>query len=82
VLAWFVSRGLHRVALRELTAPSALPLLGTVAFLAVAQLADIDHPALSWLDHLGMEEPMELLAVICVNASLLAKLVPWVKRCS
>lgn len=82
VLAWCVSRGLHRVALRELFSPTALPLVGTLAFLAVGELADIDHAALRWLEDLSVEEPMELLAVVCVNASLLEKLRPWVTRCS
>jgi len=85
VVVWCVSRGLHRVAIRELRSPTSLPLAGTVAFLAIAQLADIDHPALGAL--LGnvaivrklSEEPMELLAAICINATLLAKLLPFVK---
>lgn len=80
VVAWVISRGLHRVAIREILSPTSLPLVGTVAFLALAQLADIDHPGLEAL--FGQvtvvrklrEEPMELLAVICLNASLLAKL--------
>lgn len=80
VLAWVVSRGLHRVAIREILSPTSLPLVGTVGFLALAQLADIDHPVLEGL--FGQvtvvrklrEEPMELLAVVCMNASLLAKL--------
>jgi hypothetical protein len=82
VIGWVVSRGLHRVAFREIVSPTTLPLLGTVAFLAIAQLADIDHPALQWLEALSVEEPMELMAVVCVNASLIAKLAPWMKRCS
>ena len=80
VFAWAISRGLHRVVLRELLSPTALPLIGTVVFMGIGQLADMDHPALDRL--LGpdsvlrdlCEEPMELLAIICVNASLLAKL--------
>jgi hypothetical protein len=86
VLAWVWSRGLHRVVLREALSSTSLPLVGTVVFLGISQLADIDHPVLASL--LGQyavvrrmrEEPMELLAVICVNASLLAKLAPWLKR--
>lgn len=80
VVAWAVSRGLHRVAIRELLSSTSLPLIGTVGFLAFAQLADIDHPALSALFGDGptarklREEPMELLAAVCLNASLLAKL--------
>ena len=81
ILGWVWSRGLHRVAIREILSPTALPLVGTVLFLAIAELADIDHPVLTGL--LGQfalvrrlrEEPMELLAVICVNASMLAKLL-------
>jgi hypothetical protein len=80
IFAWCVSRGLHRVVMREIVSSNSLPLVGTVVFMAIAQLADIDHPVLSPL--LGdfavvrklREEPMELLAVVCVNASLLAKL--------
>ena len=80
ILAWCLSWGLHRVVVREALSLNSLPLVGTVAFLAIAELADIDHPVLSLL--LGdfavvrklREEPMELLAVICVNASMLAKL--------
>jgi hypothetical protein len=80
VFVWARSRGLHRVVLRELLAPTSLPLVGAVAFMAIGQLADIDHPLVEAL--LGRstmlrdlwEEPMELLAIICVNASLLAKL--------
>src|SRR5262249_30691120 len=79
VLGWAGSRGLHRVVLREAFSSTSLPLVGTVVFLGISQLADIDHPVLASL--LGQyavvrrmrEEPMELLAVICVNASLLAK---------
>ena len=86
VLAWGMSQGLHRVMLREIFSRTSLPLVGTVVFLAIAQLADIDHPVLASL--FGQfalvrrirEEPMELLAVICVNASLLAKLSPWIRR--
>jgi hypothetical protein len=85
VLAWAMSRGLHRVVLREIFSSTALPLVGTVVFLAISQLADIDHPVLASL--FGQfaivrrmrEEPMELLAVICVNASLIAKLSPFLK---
>jgi hypothetical protein len=86
VLGWAFSQGLHRVVLREVFSTTSLPLVGTVAFMALAQLADIDHPVLASLFGQAAlvrrirEEPMELLAVICVNASLLAKLAPWVKR--
>ena len=85
VLAWAVSQGLHRVVLGEVFSTTSLPLVGTVAFMTLAELADIDHPVLAALfGQLALvrrvrEEPMELLAVICVNASLLAKLVPWFK---
>jgi hypothetical protein len=80
VLGWAAARGLHRVVLREVFSTTSLPLIGTVVFLAISQLADIDHPILGSL--LGQyavvrrmrEEPMELAAVICVNASLIAKL--------
>jgi len=85
VLAWAMSQGLHRVVLREIFARTSLPLVGTVVFLGISQLADIDHPILASL--FGQfavvrrmrEEPMELLAVICVNASLIAKLSPFLK---
>jgi hypothetical protein len=85
VLAWSISQGLHRVIAREILSTTALPLAGSVLFMTIAQLADIDHPALAPV--LGefavvrgiREEPMELLAVICVNASLLAKLAPWAR---
>jgi hypothetical protein len=85
VLAWAMSQGLHRVVLREIFSTTSLPLVGTVVFLGISQLADIDHPVLAPL--LGQfaivrrmrEEPMELLAVICVNASLIAKLSPFLK---
>ena len=86
VLGWAMSRGLHRVLIRELFSATSWPLVGTVVFLAIAQLADIDHPVLneffgqSALVRRIREEPMELLAVICANASLLAKLAPWMKR--
>lgn len=79
-VAWVISRGLHRVAIREMLSPTSLPLVGTVVFLALAQLADIDHPGLDALwGHVTVvrklrEEPIELLAVVCMNASLLAKL--------
>jgi hypothetical protein len=85
LFAWAVSRGLHRTVVREILSPTALPLVGTVVFMAIGQLADMDHPV---LDHLlgdgGVlrdlsEEPMELLAIICVNASLLAKLTARVR---
>jgi hypothetical protein len=80
VFAWAVSRGLHRVVLREILSPTALPLIGTIVFMGIGQLADMDHPLLDRV--LGpesalrdlCEEAMELLAVVCVNASLLAKL--------
>jgi hypothetical protein len=78
VLVWSWSQGLHRVVVREALSATALPLAGSVVFMAIAQLADIDHPALgALLGHLAVvrdlrEEPMELLAVVCVNASLLA----------
>jgi hypothetical protein len=86
VLMWCVSRGLHRVVIREMLSPTSWPLVGTVAFMAIAQLADIDHPVLRVL--LGdvivvqklREEPMELLSVICANASLIAKLTPFLRR--
>jgi hypothetical protein len=85
VLAWARSQGLHRVVLREIFSSTSLPLVGTVVFLGISQLADIDHPILAPL--LGQfavvrrmrEEPLELLAVICVNASLIAKLSPFLK---
>lgn len=86
VVGWCVSRGLHRVVIREVLSPTALPLAGTVGFMMIAQLADIDHPALAVLLGSGTvvrrlrEEPMELLAVVCMNASLLAKLIPFVRR--
>lgn len=79
-VGWVISRGLHLVAIREVLSPTSLPLVGTVAFLALAQLADIDHPILETLwgqvtvVRKLREEPIELLAVICMNASLLAKL--------
>lgn len=85
VLGWALSRGLHRAVLREAFSTTSLPLVGTVVFLGIAQLADIDHPVLASLFgefavvRRMREEPMELLAVICVNASLIAKLAPWVK---
>lgn len=86
VLGWAMSQGLHRVVLREVFSTTSLPLVGTLAFMALAELSDIDHPALAAL--FGQfalvrrirEEPMELLAVICVNASLLARLVPCFKK--
>ena len=86
VLMWCVSRGLHRVVIREILSPTSWPLVGTVGFLLFAQLADIDHPVLRVL--LGdvfvvqnlREEPMELLSVICANASLIAKLTPFLRR--
>jgi hypothetical protein len=86
VLAWALSQGLHRVVLREVFSVTSWPLVGTVVFMALAELADIDHPVMTAL--FGQfalvrrlrEEPMELLAVICVNASLLARLVPWFRR--
>jgi hypothetical protein len=86
VLAWSVSQGLHHVVGREILSTTSLPLAGSVAFMALAQLADIDHPLLGvLLGHIAVvrrlrEEPMELLAVICVNASFLAKLTPFVRR--
>jgi hypothetical protein len=86
VLVWSISRGLHRVVVRETLSVTALPLVGGVVFMAIAQLADIDHPALQvLLGHVALvqdlrEEPMELLAVVCVNASFLAKLTPWVRQ--
>jgi hypothetical protein len=85
VLGWAVSQGLHRVVLREVFAISSLPLVGTVVFLAISQLADIDHPILTALTGQSplvrrlREEPMELLATICANASLIAKLAPFLK---
>jgi hypothetical protein len=81
VLGWAMFQGLHRVVLREMFSTTSLPLVGTVVFLAIAQLADIDHPVLASpfgqfaLVKRLREEPMELLAAICANASLLAKLV-------
>jgi hypothetical protein len=86
IFAWALSRGMHRVVLREVLSPTALPLLGTVVFMGIGQLADMDHPVLERL--LGRdsplrdlcEEPMELLAIICVNASLLAKLCARLPR--
>jgi hypothetical protein len=84
-LAWFVSQGLHHAVGREVLSTTALPLAGSVVFMALAQLADIDHPVLGvLLGHIAVvrrlrEEPMELLAVVCVNASLLAKLTPFVR---
>jgi hypothetical protein len=80
VLAWAISQGLHRVVIREIFSRTSLPLLGTVVFLGIAQLADIDHPALNAffaqyaLVRRLREEPMELLAAICLNACLIAKL--------
>ena len=85
VLGWAVSQGLHRVVIREVFSTTSLPLVGTVVFMAVAQLADIDHPVMaSIFGQVAIirrirEEPMELLAVICVNASLIVKLAPFVK---
>ena len=85
VLGWALSQGLHRVVIREVFSTTSLPLIGTVVCLGISQLADIDHPILtalfgeSPLVRRLREEPMELLATICANASLLAKLVPWVK---
>jgi len=86
VLVWSMSQGLHRVVVREILSVTALPLLGSVLFMTIAQLADMDHPALGGLlGHVAVvrrlrEEPMELLAVVCVNASLLAKLMPLVRH--
>jgi hypothetical protein len=78
IFAWALSRGLHRVVLREVLSPTALPLIGTLVFMGIGQLADMDHPILDRLlgslCHDLCEEPMELLAIVCVNASLLAKL--------
>jgi len=85
VLGWAISQGLHRAVVRELFSVTSLPLVGTVVFLAVSQLADIDHPILTTLFGQSAfvrrlrEEPMELLATICANAALVAKLVPWLK---
>jgi hypothetical protein len=85
VVAWAISQGLHRVVFRELFSLTALPLVGTVVFLGIAQLADIDHPVLNafFAQYAVIrrlrEEPMELLAVVCVNASLIAKLSPYLK---
>ncbi len=88
VFGWAMSRGFHRVVIRELCSTTSLPLVGTVVFMAIAQLADIDHPVLASLYGQFVlirrirEEPMELLAAICANASLLAKIAPFVKRSS
>lgn len=86
VLVWSLSQGLHRVVVREILSVTTLPLVGGVVFMAIAQLADIDYLGLSVL--LGQvaivrdvrEEPMELLAVVCVNAGFLAKLTPLVRH--
>ena len=73
-------QGLHRVVIREVFSTTSLPRVGTVVFLAISQLADVDHPVLASrfgefaLVRRVREEPMELLAVIRVDASLLAKL--------
>jgi hypothetical protein len=86
VLLWSVSQGLHRVVVREILSVTTLPIVGAVLFMTIAQLADIDHPVLDvLLGHAAVvqdlrEEPMELLAVVCVNASFLAKLLPLVRQ--
>jgi hypothetical protein len=84
VLGWAVARGLGPALVREASSATALPLLGTIAFMTVAQLTDIDdRPLAPILDRLGArssaigrlrEEPAELLAVICLTASLALKL--------
>lgn len=85
VLGWALSQGLHRAVFREIFSLTSLPLVGTVVFLAISQLADIDHPILTALTGQSplvrrlREEPMELLATICANAALIAKLTPFLK---
>jgi hypothetical protein len=86
VLVWSLSQGLHRVVGREILSTSAWLLAGAVGFMAIAQMADIDHPILDtmfgWVTVVRKlrEEPMELLSVTCVNAILLAKLAPFVRH--
>ena len=81
---WVVARGLGRVLAREAGSATSLPLVGALLFMTLAQLTDIDDrpaapltdPVLARTRVVGnlREEPLELLAVICLDAALALKL--------
>jgi hypothetical protein len=86
LLVVYGARGYLRVLWDQLASVTSWPLLGVVVFMTVAQVADLEDSLLGPISTLGLEvrnlleEPPELLAVMCLNTTLVLKLTAMSER--